>query len=133
MAHNMHYYAVKTAPLLGIESIRTGSRIIVWNHKTNKPTFVGKVTGRISDVVIIGENYIGAKASGRLTVRDTINLQEAGVTPYPGTDILVPGFRVYQLPRDADPTLYRYLKVHYVIPKESARKRTARPLVPRSA
>jgi hypothetical protein len=112
-------YIIRDEPLTGRESIRVGSRIVVWDHRLNIINFAGKIT-RVNFDMAIGENYACPNMPiGTLCKRTIMSFTEIGLVPTPGTkDDFNPRFRTYAMPEEAAPFEHKRFRVMFKTPEQ---------------
>ena len=111
-------YKIRDKPLSGSDSLKTGSRIIIWDHIQNIVVFAGKLT-RVHKDGAIGENYVhDSLKDGKISESKPLSFAVIGIVPMRGTkETLSPRFRTYAMPIEAAPFEHRRFQVFYKIPK----------------
>lgn len=102
-------------PLNGMQSLRSGSRIVIWDHFDSAIVFAGKITRMISQYEAVGENYVhDSKTDGRLSENTRLDFRKYGLAIVRESgDGLHPRFRTYALPSLVAPSEYKRINVTY--------------------
>lgn len=111
-------------PLTGLQSVGSGSRIVIWDHFDSAIVFVGKITRMISQYEAVGENYIhDPKTDGKFSEPTRLDFRKYGLARVRTSgDGLHPRFRTYALPGPVAPCEYKRIEVTYKTPEQLRRK-----------